>query len=382
MAMTLYLTGAGLSKSLQRSRSVPLMMDFIQVLTKLVSNDVVLNTLVVMELGGVYENSCSECKQLAEQIGKDVPKASADERDRFAEFVHSRPPESIETLFDRIETTEPANIYASGLPAYFRYAINQVFVGIGWDLEMAVLERFLRARFKDHGDHVFVSFNYDLVLDKGLELASDGMWQPRNGYGFEFPFYAIVDPASEHPGDAVAERPSLQLPLGGDRFRLIKPHGSLNWLASQGRSGAVEPEEMLIPLTSDLKIRHWPSTQTFNYTQRPGEWPRTRKILIAPPSPRKPEILRRATSDEFDALTAADEIFVLGYSFPKTDRDQMDLVQRAMNKRKAPISRATVVNFKAPQEYFAEIEDLVKPREMRCFNAGFVDFAVNAQRAG
>ena len=46
-----------------------------------------------------------------------------------------------------------------------------------------------------------------------------------------------------------------------------------------------------------------------------------------------PEVLRRATS-EFDALTAADEIFVLGYSFPKTDRDQMDLVQRAVNERK------------------------------------------------
>jgi hypothetical protein len=382
MAMTLYLAGAGLSKSLQSARSVPLMMDFTRVLTEFVSNDVVLNTLVVMELGGVYENSCSECKQLAEQIGKDVPKASADERDRFAELVRSRQPESIETLFDRIETTEPTNIYASGLPAYFRYAINQVFVGIGWDLEMAVLERFLRARFKDRGEHVFVSFNYDLVLDKCIEFASDGMWQPRNGYGFEFPFYAIVDPASEHPGDAVAERSSLELPLGVGRFRLIKPHGSLNWLVPQGKSGAVEPAEMLIPLTRDLKIRHWPPTQTFNYTQHPGEWPRDMKILIAPPSSQKSEVLRRATSDEFDALTAADEIFVLGYSFPKTDRDQMDLVQRAVNERRAPISRATVVNYKAPQEYFEGIEDLLKPREMRSFNAGFADFAANAQRGG
>ena len=374
MAMTLYLAGAGLSKSLQRSRSAPLMMDFTRVLTEFVSNDVVLNTLVVMELGGVYENSCTECKQLAELIGKDVPKASAYERDRFAELVRCRQPESIETLFDRIETAEPTNIYASGLPAYFRYAINQVFLGIGWDLEMAILERFLQARFRDPGDHVFVSFNYDLVLDKCIELASVGGWQPRNGYGFEFPFYAIVDPPSEHPGDAVAERSSLQLPRAVDRFRLIKPHGSLNWLVPQGQSGAAEPQDMLIPLTRDLKIRHWSPTQTFSYTQRPGEWPRDMKILIAPPSPRKPEILRRATSDEFDALTAADEIFVLGYSFPKTDRDQINLVQKAVNERKTPFSRATVVNFNAPPQYFEEIEDLFKPREMRCFNAGFADF--------
>ena len=95
MAMTLYLAGAGLSKSLQRARSVPLMMDFTRVLTEYVSNDVVLNTLVVMELGEVYENSCSECEQLAEQIGTDVPKASAGERHRFAELVRARQPESI-----------------------------------------------------------------------------------------------------------------------------------------------------------------------------------------------------------------------------------------------------------------------------------------------
>lgn len=377
MAMTLYLAGAGLSKAMQRARSVPLMMDFTRVLTEFVSNDVVLNTLVVMELGGVYENSCAECKKLAAQIGTDVPKASADERDRFAEIVRSRQPESIETLFDRIESMDTANIYAQGLPAYFRYAINQVFVGIGWDLEMAVLEGFLRARFNEQGDHVFVNFNYDLVLDKCVESASDGMWQPRNGYGFDFPFYVTGDPASEHPGDAVEERSSQELPLSVDRFRVIKPHGSLNWLVPQGRSGAAEPAEMLIPLTRDLKIRYWPPTQTFNWTRRPGELPRDMKILIAPPSPQKPEVLRRAKSDEVDSLAAAEEIFVLGYSFPKTDRDQLELVRTAIEKRKAPIRRATVVNFKAPKEYFDEIEALLKPREMRCFNDGFADFASN-----
>ncbi len=379
MAMTVYLVGAGVSKSLQRFRNVPLMMDFTRVLTEFVSNDVVLNTLVVMELGGVYENSCSECKRLAERIGKNVPKASADERDRFAELVRARQPESIEALFNRIDAGA-ANIYASGLPAYFRYAINQVFVGIGWDLEMKVLERFLQARFKDHGEHVFVSFNYDLILDKCIESASGGMWQPRSGYGFDFPFYITSDPASEHPGDAVVERSGMELPRGVDRFKLIKPHGSLNWLVPQKTSGAAEPADMLIPLTADFGVRYWPSTQTFNYTKRPGDWPRDMKILIAPPSPEKPEVLQRAISDEFDALTTADEVCVLGYSFPRTDRDQLDLVQRAVNKRRDRIRRLSVVNFRAPQEYFGEIENLFRPLQMARFNAGFADFAVNAQR--
>jgi hypothetical protein len=244
------------------------MMDFTRVLTEFINNDVVLNTLVVMELGDVYERFCLACKRLAEQIGRNVPMAPKAQRDRFAELVGSREPESIETLFERIVLKEPGNIYASGLPTYFRYAVNQVFVGIGWDLKLDVLESFLRKRFADNAStHVFVSFNYDLVFDKCIESAADGLWQPRDGYGFEFPFYTTGDAASEHAGDAAEERACEELRNGTGRFRLIKPHGSLNWLVPQGGSGTAEPTEMLLPLTSDLKIRYWPATQTFNYVR-------------------------------------------------------------------------------------------------------------------
>jgi hypothetical protein len=376
--MTLYLAGAGLSKSLQRTRSVPLMMDFTRVLTEFISNDVVLNTLVAMELGDVYKRSCLDCKRLAEQIGGDVPRAPKAQRDRFAELVSSREPESIETLFERIVLKEPGNIYASSLPTYFRYAVNQVFVGIGWDLKLDVLESFLRRRFADGArTHVFISFNYDLVLDKCIELAADGLWQPRDGYGFEFPSYTIGDALSEHPGYAAEERASKELPTGTGRFRLIKPHGSLNWLVPQGRSGTAEPTEMLLPLTSDLKIRYWPATQTFNYVRRPGEWPRDVKILIAPPSPQKPAVLRQATCDEFEAIKSTDEVFVLGYSLPQTDQDQRDLVKRAVKERDAPIRRLTIVNLNECTEYFDEVQDLLEPQETRRFNDGFVDFASN-----
>lgn len=240
---------------------------------------------------------------------------------------------------------------------------------------MPILERFLRARFEaDRDIHVFVSFNYDLVLDKCVESASDNLWKPRNGYGFEVPFYTTDDPESEHPGSAVQERSSLELPIGTDRIKLIKPHGSLNWLVPQKNSGAADPSEMVIPLSRDMKIRYWPTSQTFNYTKRPGELPRDVKILIAPPSPKKPEVLRRASSDELEALAVANDVFVLGYSFPKTDCDQMELVRRAVSQRTVPIDSATVVNFKASEEYFKEIEALLEPRRMRRFNSGFADF--------
>jgi hypothetical protein len=97
------------------------------------------------------------------------------------------------------------------------------------------------------------------------------------------------------------------------------------------------------------------------------------KILIAPPSPQKPEVLRQATYDEFEAIKSADEVFVLGYSLPKTDQDQRNLVRRAVKERNTPIRRLTVVNFKASEEYFDEVQELFEPREMRRFNEGFVD---------
>jgi hypothetical protein len=374
--MTLYFVGAGLTKSLQRQRRVPLMMDFTNVLTEGIANDVILNTLVVMELGEVYEQPCTDCRKLAERIGRNVPQASIADREQFAQLVRARQPESIEMLFERAENRgSSANIYASDLHAYFRHGINQVFASIGWDLELPILERFLRAKFEHDGNgHVFVSFNYDLVLDKCIESASDNQWQPRNGYGFEFPFYTTIDPESEHPGSAAQGRSSVELPIGTDRIKLIKPHGSLNWLVPQNNSGAADPGEMLIPLSPDMKIRYWPSSQTFNYTQRPGEWPRDVKILIAPPSPQKPEVLRRAASDEFDALRVAEDVFVLGYSFPKTDRDQMELLRTAVSARKAPIDSVTVVNFRASATYFDDIESLLKPQRMQRFNDGFADF--------
>jgi hypothetical protein len=46
--VALYLVGAGLTKSLQQTRSVPLVMDFTRVLAESITNDVVLNTLVTI----------------------------------------------------------------------------------------------------------------------------------------------------------------------------------------------------------------------------------------------------------------------------------------------------------------------------------------------
>jgi hypothetical protein len=136
VGLTLYLIGAGLTKSLELTRRVPMMMDFVRVLTDYVDNDVVLNTLVTMELGNVYEAACDDCQRLATEIGRNVPITAQADRDQFAALVRGRQPESIEALFERVELMSSPNIYGQGLGNYFRYAINQVFSAIGWDPSM------------------------------------------------------------------------------------------------------------------------------------------------------------------------------------------------------------------------------------------------------
>ena len=53
MGLTLYFIGAGVTKSTELTRRVPLMMDFIPVLADYLDSDIVLNTLAQMEIGRV-----------------------------------------------------------------------------------------------------------------------------------------------------------------------------------------------------------------------------------------------------------------------------------------------------------------------------------------
>jgi hypothetical protein len=382
VGLTLYLIGAGLTKSLELTRRVPMMMDFVRVLTEYVDNDVVLNTLVTMELGKAYETACDECLRLATQLGRNVPATAKAERDQFAALVWGRQPESIEALFQRVESTSSPNIYGSGLGNYFRYAINQVFSVIGWDLQLDLLTRFLTKQFQDDDrrKHVFVSFNYDLALERAVEIASAGLWQPRDGYGFEIPFYTTDDPSSDSPRDALTALSSEELLKGSSRVQVLKPHGSLNWLGprqsiTSSQKRAADTASMIVPLNNNLELRYWGGTNTFNYVSFPNQLPDDIEILIAPPSLTKPPIVPQIRSLELDAIKEADAVFVVGYSMPRTDRDQWELISSAVKDRDTAIRTLTIINRSASPEYIGDIKSIFKPQSIRIFNDGFADYS-------
>jgi hypothetical protein len=127
-----------------------------------------------------------------------------------------------------------------------------------------VLRRFVdhQSRLEETEHHV-ISFNCDLSLD--AVLAETGAWHPANGYGLSFVDY--LDPAeieSIRIAEANGGRPTLQIrsfpavPPPG-QWRLLKPHGSMNWAWSYMRLGplglnVVASPNGAISYTSDIKI--------------------------------------------------------------------------------------------------------------------------------
>jgi hypothetical protein len=340
-----------------------------------VDNKVVLDTLIGMEVGKVYETACDECLRLATSL-RGSGQTTDVERSRFAAALRNRLSESIEALFKRVESMSieaPGFEIASGLPVYFRYAINQVFSTIGWEVRFDPLTHFLMHQFeKDKSAHIFVSFNYDLVLDRAVEIASAREWHAHGGYGFEFPFFTV---------DGLTAFSIVHLPNASSRIRILKPHGSLNWLNRrrniwQQTDGRIDCRDMVIPLSRDLELRYWPSSDRFHKISFPNDWPRDVEIMIAPP-PVKPLVMPQVRSAESDAVSETDEVFVIGYSFPETDSDQWDLIREAVKKRTTAISMLTVINHMAPESlpaYTENMRRLFQPRAVRVSNKGFADF--------
>jgi len=56
---------------------------------------------------------------------------------------------------------------------------DSFFTIIGWNVDWCPLISFLKRQFKRPGDcHTFVSFNYDLVLERGIQRALNGRIDP------------------------------------------------------------------------------------------------------------------------------------------------------------------------------------------------------------
>ena len=101
---------------------------------------------------------------------------------------------------------------------------------------------------------------------------------------------------------------------------------------------------------------------------------------IVPPTSAKRArygFLREVRKKEAIAIAEADEVYVLGWSMPETDKDQECLIRSAVAERSERIQRVTIVNRGAPPEYFRRVAQAFDAEigRLQVFNAGFAEFA-------
>jgi hypothetical protein len=385
---SVYFIGAGFTKALEHRRPVPLMMDFVQVLARYARrNDVCLMTLIGLEAMNVFRHRRPSLRTLAVGL---KPKRH---RRQLVAGALARPPESIETLLSRAERLDAqiASKALSGKTLFaaindpelrVQYAISSVFHAIDWRLRFKPIVKFLKQQCSSlHRSHTFVSFNYDLALEHALELARLP-WSARRGYSIRFKWAAPADP---HPHGGIA-----LVPVPGRRtvgLEVLKPHGSLNWLVPKpvGRSGRRLP---VLTVTNTGDVRYPAALRPHSEVRFPNLWhPLTVTPLIVPPSRKKNtsrHMLERLRDREEKALQEADEVYVFGWSMPRTDKDQIQLIRRAVTRRTKRFRRVVVVNWHAANNYYRRVADVlgVSPKMITRYDEGLHQFLHSAVPAG
>jgi hypothetical protein len=366
-----YIVGAGLTKALEGRLRVPLMVDFIPVMTEYIQNPVVRTALVKLVL---HEDVWGW--PLATEL-----------RD-FPEYVRKRPIDPlylqhVARLIKRLPARNIEEVLAQfdqgpdwSLGRLFAFAINQIFSLLDSSLEYCHLQTFLRSQFASGGQHTFISFNYDLALDKCIQAVSKDFasfkWRPSDGYGLAA---ATWNRGTDVPSD-------VDTTSGASRVILLKPHGSLNWLVpfTANYQFKSQTPRVIVDGADNQVAYHREFEVLFLNVDQEG-------VFIIPPGggqsydratemPFLQDILRR----EEECLQEADEVFVLGWSLPRTDGDQACLIRTSVARRRTSLEQFTIVNYLAPTQYFDRVVELfgVPKGHVNAFNDGFRDFVRRA----
>ena len=143
----------------------------------------------------------------------------------------------------------------------------------------------------------------------------------------------------------------------------------------------------VVALSSKRQIKYWFSKRFFQKILVPGEHPHDAQPFIIVPLESKLSnfaFVKRIRKLETTAIMKADEVIIIGWSLPETDKDQENIIRSAIAKRSKPIARLTVISRSSPPEHFSrfsKIFDLPK-KNVRVFNAGFESFVEQAGSLG
>ena len=179
-------------------------------------------------------------------------------------------------------------------------------------------------RAKATGGDVFITFNYDTLLERALY--SLGGWSPSDGYGFEVNFKQVEQWRGHEPAS-----------LGSSEVSVLKLHGSVGWYLNE--------ETNKIFLNWGNFLQHFiPGVRDSAEPDDPGE--QYDIPFVIDPSFIKPieqEELLNIWGKAKNALENANEALIIGYSMPQADASAQNLIVHSLRaNRNNP--RVTVVD--------------------------------------
>jgi hypothetical protein len=171
-------------------------------------------------------------------------------------------------------------------------------------------------------EYNFISFNYDILLDKALmNLFEDDIFID---YGIDF-----TNENEEYTNDSFG---LWESPRNKNHYKLLKPHGSLNWMYCQNCGS--------IYIKGETKSNFFKS----GYLQKIEQCSKDHCILdwiIEPPSYFKKYnnlYIQNIWKKAYDILSKTDKIIFIGYSMPEADIWFKYLLKRSCFGKKKKIT--------------------------------------------
>lgn len=393
-----------------------MMLDFLNVMADHLDDEVILNHLAQLVDSDILESPSSKLKIVARKINENDRTVST--REEFRDLLKRHPYENIEDIMWRVnrtmipmgnpfswitrddlknkETRTLVFKYLSlkWLPVKLIYGINRLFYRIGWHLKLNLLQKFVKRQLNlPNTKHTFISFNYDLTLDRSLQMESKGKWDISYGYGFPINYYLPTCVADEYYQYESNQLNTLSVEVqqlhsideSEKKIQLLKPHGSLNWLIPYTYEDdyIFSNEPVIAVLDKQLQIAYSPLADFRNGTVPSLSSKSDLMIFIAPPLEEKigyMKFIQEVKESECNAFIEADEIYIIGWSMPATDEDQRSLIQSSMKKRAKKIKNICVINYNADPDYFHRISEVfdINENKLSVFNNGFEDYLISS----
>lgn len=377
----IYILGAGASHA--ELSQMPLMNDFFKILAKHASyaeNDL-WRCLTLLDCLRLFKKRHPECENLAAQVWL------LRLQRKKSPLLQKKVIEYLEVFKKRMECHELSenleDVFERAIVAPITYrqnprhrllaAINRLFKILisDKDASFPIFSEFIKKILAKKGRQpVFVSFNYDLILDRVLYDLSG--WKPETGYGYKFENIAPV---------TSSQQPILRNKKGGEDILLLKPHGSLSWRYEINLGFDSSRKYLTIDETGA------PAQEKYYAVDSKKYWKRF-CILVVPPISAKSfsdPVLYTTRQRLKQSLQVATTVTIIGWSLPETDIDMKNMIQRIFDDidlRAQQLQELNIVDYKQEKKHFLRLQSLFMAKNNRVYNKGFGDFVSNSLKGG